>query len=112
MLALRCFETMEASLKENLCGLEGNPPITAIPSSTIEEHISEGLAYACTHWASHVMDAAATQKDDTGDNLSEGVRRLFDHNLLRWIECMSLLGQLNIAISVLRQLEPWAQVIH
>jgi hypothetical protein len=110
LLALRCFETMQKSLKENICHLEDNFPITQISSSTIAEHISEGLAYACTHWVSHVM--GATQEDHAADNLYERVRQLFDHNLLHWIECMSLLGRLGIAISTLRSLEScqWTRV--
>jgi hypothetical protein len=106
-LALRCFETMQMSLKENICCLDENLMVTEIP---ITEHISEGLTYACIHWPSHVI--GATQEGDALDNLYERVRRLFDHNLLHWIECMSLLGQLGIAISALRQLESWMRVIY
>jgi hypothetical protein len=109
MLAKSCLSLMNSSLKENICDLDGRPANNDIANETISAHISEGLAYACVYWASHLTAAGKEDfqaEDDVRNLLNEFLR---DH-VLHWMECLSLLGRLNIAIESLREIEGWLLV--
>ena len=102
LLARCCLgEMRETLVKDNICGLENNEVSRAsLDQSRIRECIPDALEYACFHWLSHV---AASE-----DGLSSVEGRIvdfFDVNVLRWIERMTLLGKLGLAITLLRMLE-------
>ena len=63
--------------------------------------ISESLAYACGSWVFHFT---------IGDNKNgfDEVKKFFEKHLLRWMDCLSLKGQLGIAMDPLDKLESWA----
>ena len=107
-LALHCLDLMQKRLRTNICHLEGRPPNTDIPPSVITKFIPEGLAYACTHWAFHVADI--NLDGGVPNDIFEAVLRFFDNNVLQWMECLSLLGHLQVAITSLRRMESWAKV--
>jgi hypothetical protein len=108
LIALQCLALMQSSLKENICGLDGQPHNNQVPHTTINDHISEGLAYACTYWASHVADTQI--QGGMRDNLLAALNQFFDKNVLQWIECLSLIGKLETAMNILQRLESWAKV--
>ena len=65
--------------------------------------ISESLAYACGSWAFHF-----THSDNP--NGSTELKDFFQKHLLRWMDCLSILGKLEIAIHSLHKLGIWANV--
>ncbi|KAF8800342.1 hypothetical protein BYT27DRAFT_7148666, partial [Phlegmacium glaucopus] len=90
-LALQCLSLMEKewSEKEKVSYLEERKC----------EEICESLAYACSNWAFHFtyedVDEAAEVED------------FFQKHLLRWMDCLSVLGKLITAIHSLHKLEIW-----
>ena len=66
------------------------------------EEISESLAYACDSWVLHFINA--------GKNESGELDNFFERHLLRWIDCLSILGKLETAMQSLQQLGSWAGV--
>ena len=66
------------------------------------EEISECLGYACCSWAFHFTDA-----DDS--NGSDTLKDFFERHLLRWIDCLSILGKLEIAMDSLLKLKSWVR---
>jgi hypothetical protein len=100
---------MNSSLKENICNLDGRPPNDSIPKETISTHVSEGLAYACMYWVSHLTSVREEDIQNAND-----VHKLMDEflrdHILHWMECLSLLGQLDVAVRSLRMIEGWALV--
>ncbi|KAF8803111.1 WD40 repeat-like protein [Phlegmacium glaucopus] len=105
-MALKCLDLMGQLLRENICYLEGRPRNVEIPISTIKEHIPGSLSYACLFWPSHVIDS--TVGGNTEGNFYKALCQLFDNNILHWIECLSLLGRLDVGVDSLRRLERWA----
>jgi hypothetical protein len=109
MLAKRCLSVMNSSLKENICDLRGYPSNKTIANKTITAHIFEGLAYAYVYWVSHLT---ASGKDEIQN--SEDVHELLDdflcEHILHWMECLSLLKQLHVAIESLQMMEGWILV--
>jgi len=63
--------------------------------------ISESLSYACSSWALHVTYADS-------NNESAELRHFFQRHLLRWMDCLSILGKLEAAMNLLHILESWA----
>ena len=64
--------------------------------------ISESLAYACGSWASHFVSAEFNNNNE--------LNNFFNRHLLRWMDCLSILGKLETAMHSLQQLESWGGV--
>ena len=67
------------------------------------EEISEHLAYACGSWAFHY-----TYSDNP--NGSAELKDFFQSHLLRWMDCLSILGKLETAVHSLHKIGIWANV--
>ena len=64
--------------------------------------ISKSLAYACSNWAIHF-----TYKD-VGEPAE--LNNFFKKHLLRWMDCLSILGKLETVLYSLGKLKSWANV--
>ena len=64
--------------------------------------ISESLAYACSNWAIHFT------YEDMGEPAK--LNDFFQNHLLRWMDCLSVLGKLGTAMHSLDKLKSWANV--
>jgi hypothetical protein len=65
--------------------------------------ISESLAYACGSWVSHFTFSR-------NNNEIDKMMDFFQRHLLRWMDCLSILGKLGLAMHSLHSLEIWANV--
>ncbi|KAG9044890.1 hypothetical protein FS842_001360 [Serendipita sp. 407] len=101
--ATNCLHLMEALLdKDDTWGLQD------LDASLIDVQdradISSGLAYACIHWISHVIETyhleAASAMELESDILS-----FFNIRVIRWLAHMSVLGKVDLAAESLRKLE-------
>ena len=73
-----------------------------------DEEISEYVDYACCSWAFHFTEA-------DNNNGSDTLKDFFERHLLRWMDCLSILGKLEIAMDSLLKLKSWVSelaVIH
>ncbi|CAE6446644.1 unnamed protein product, partial [Rhizoctonia solani] len=100
-LAACCFEVMERDLRFNICELETsylrNNEVPDL-KLRIDSHIGPALKYACTHWIEHFAAAP-------NEGLLESIRRFMEGpQLMYWIEALSLLGRIDVAISALSKL--------
>ena len=64
------------------------------------EDISEYLGYDCCSWAFHFTHADHSNGSDT-------IKDFFERHLLRWMDCLSILGKLEIAMDSLLELKSW-----
>jgi hypothetical protein len=72
------------------------------------KHIPEGLGYACVYWASHLTIA---RKEETWTAyVCKLLYKFLRDHVLHWIECLSLLGRLDVAIESFRTMEGWPLV--
>ena len=62
--------------------------------------ISESLAYACSNWTIHFTY--------NGVGEAAGLNDFFQQHLLRWMDCLSVIGKLGIAMHSLDKLKSWA----
>lgn len=100
MLSLKYLECMNHSLKYNIfnipkeltvsCRGRINPPHNLIK-------ISEALKYSCIYWASHFAEGHISSED-----LICALSQFLHEHLLHWIECLSLLDELQAGVKSLR----------
>ncbi|KAG9092213.1 hypothetical protein FS749_015913 [Ceratobasidium sp. UAMH 11750] len=101
ILAECCLETMTSELRFNICDLETSHLLNRdVPGleARVRDAIGPHLDYSCVYWSGHLV-AARKQRMD-------GPLRafLFEPQLLYWIEALSLLGKLSVALSSLLEL--------
>ena len=100
MLALKCLEQMNCSLKYNICDVPKESTVSrkeAINSLDNRKKISEALKYSCIYWASHFSEAQLS-----GVDLVDVLDTFLHKHFLHWIECLSELGELKTGIPSLR----------
>jgi hypothetical protein len=106
-LAGCCLRTMLHKLEFNICGLETSHKLNR-DISNLEERVRQAvgkdLQYSCVYWSSHLAEAEITIVQN---RLREF---LFGKDLFYWIEVLSLLGMLGVALSSLLKLAAQTQV--
>ncbi|CDO75279.1 hypothetical protein BN946_scf184497.g10 [Trametes cinnabarina] len=100
VIALRCLEAM-GSLKQNFCEIDwSNDHLlnTEIPglSEKIAERFSPALSYACKYWSHHLCRA------ELGEDLLRALENFCHCHLLHWLEALSLLGCVDVALNALQ----------
>ena len=93
-LALQCLSLMNAEW--------ANKTNVSYLAERRHEEVSESLAYACCSWAFHITDASQ-------NNGSEALKDFFERHLLRWMDCLSIIGKLEIAKDSLLKLKIWVR---
>jgi hypothetical protein len=106
-ITLNCLGCMSTHLKWNICSItEGwrlNREVENM-DILIETHIPPELRYSCMYWASHLSKAVSSSA------LLLSLRSIFFAHALHWIETLSLLGQLSVAVSSLGLVKTWCDV--
>jgi hypothetical protein len=105
-IARLCLHFMDKSLIiDNITGSGRWQTVDAITrQNKIETWISSALAYACIFWASHI---------DTNEeihSLSTELEHFLTHQVLRWLEALSLLRRLDVGFEVLQRMKEFKHV--
>jgi hypothetical protein len=114
-IALSCLSYMSKVLKPNLIKLplpdsmrEGN--LQEAGSLNEDITVLHSLNYAATLWVDHLESAKNTKVGQSALDDHGPVMTFLRVNLLEWLECLSLLGQLRHVIKALNILESIAEV--
>ncbi|KAJ1311863.1 hypothetical protein OPQ81_010323 [Rhizoctonia solani] len=106
-LAEGCLKTLEIGLRFNICNLESsykfNRQIKDL-SDRVASKISNRLKYGCTYWISHLVEAPE------GSFLQEVDKLISGASLMYWLEVLSLIGQLDVALEGLPRLAVWLPI--
>jgi hypothetical protein len=110
-LAGICFQIMNANLRFNICGLETshlhNNQVEDL-AACIQQCIPACLSYACRFAAKHLWD---TDNDmPLYQELLAHVAEFLHVQLLHWLEVMSLIGEVPMALACLQSIKQWIQV--
>jgi hypothetical protein len=111
LMAQLCFETMSNSLKRDMCGI-GDPAKANNEVPDLVERrqaaFDEALLYACRFWSRHLgrlpSDGVANEA------LLAALKRFSTTVLLCWIEALSIFGELESAVVMLREGISWLKV--
>ncbi|KAH0830333.1 hypothetical protein J3R83DRAFT_1725 [Lanmaoa asiatica] len=107
-----CFEAMSNSLKRDMCEI-GDPAKanSEVPDLAERRQIAfdEALSYACRHWSHHL-----TRVPNDGvfsESLLGALKRFSATVLLYWIEALSIFGELESAVVMLREGISWLKTL-
>jgi len=99
LLALKCLKQMNKSLKYNMCEVPKELTSSRRDRANSLENvhkISEALKYSCIYWAAHLAEVKEF------DPILINTLRIFLHkHLLHWIECLSILNELQTGVKCL-----------
>jgi GTPase SAR1 family protein len=98
ILARQCLSVMNSLLHKDVLETGLNPLIRNWQlngvNARIEQFMSSHLQYAVCHWMNHVVESAL---DDEG--LQQALETFCHTHLLHWLECLSYLQKLDVAVS-------------
>ena len=105
-----CFDWMARFLRQNICSLD-DPMVLNEEildrDNLLCQHIPIILQYTCRNWMFHLEVFTDAGKCDNIDSVLERLGTFLSKYLLHWIECMSLLGWVDIIPNHLRRLSAW-----
>ncbi|CCO32470.1 hypothetical protein BN14_06530 [Rhizoctonia solani AG-1 IB] len=96
-----CLRVMQRDLRFNMCKLETSHLLNSEVSDLghrIQSNISLALQYACVHWIDHFISSPNNTLVEMLKQLMEGPQVMY------WIEALSLLGRLDVALAGLSKL--------
>lgn len=106
-IASSALDTMNSALKFDICHLETshifNEYVIDI-KTIVEQNISKHLSYSCRFWADHLAQV------ESSDALETKLSTFFYEHLLHWLEALSLLVSVPVAIPALIKTSKWTQV--
>jgi len=98
-LARLCLHFMNISLTAD--DISGSGRWQTVKQKNIESYISSALAYACKCWASHIR---MNDEIPELESLAMEVEHFLTHQVLRWLEVLSLLRQLDVGVDALQRM--------
>ena len=102
-----CFDLMEKSLKRNICELDDYVVLSEVTdlSARRDKHIGSSLEYACRFWTKHLSSVPG--KGPGAEKIQEVIDKFFTKHLLCWIEVLSIVGHLGMAVNAIDDIRQW-----
>ena len=113
LMAQLCFETMSNSLKRDMCEIGDPAKANSEVPDLVERRqaaFDEALSYACRFWSRHL--AQLPSDGVANEALLAAVKTFSTTVLLCWIEAVSIFGELESAVVMLREGISWLKVFH
>ena len=102
-----CLDLMKKRLKRNICGLDDYAVLSKVEdlSARREMCVGSSLEYACRFWTKHLANVP-------GDvpcvkQVQEVIDEFFTKRLLCWIEVLSIVGHLGVAVHAINDIRQW-----
>ena len=106
-ILLSCLRLMREKLKRNICNLEDYVTPSEVKGFTTQkkDQIGDALEYACQFWTKHLLgipsDSPCVQEVQTAIDL------FFTMHFLHWIEVLVLVGNLDVGVYAINDIEQW-----
>ena len=102
-----CLDLMKKRLKKNICDLDDYAVLSEVEnlSGRREKCIGSSLEYACRFWARHLASVPGDGPDAI--RVQGAVDEFFAKRLLCWIEVLSIVGHLGIAVRAIDDIRQW-----
>jgi NACHT domain len=110
-MTLLCMDLMNKVLKRNICNLPRyvmNDDVSDL-SERKKRFISNALEYACKFWADHLHMAKISDKELIS-KIVTSLNTFFRRYSLPWLEVLSILGKLAVAVHALNKVVQWLSV--
>ncbi|KAJ7192044.1 hypothetical protein GGX14DRAFT_701470 [Mycena pura] len=105
-LSAACLRILMTELRFNICGLEDSRVLNANIldlSDRVDKKISPQLSYSSRFWFTHVHESS------TDEVILKAVKNFLNDKFLYWLEVLSLLEQIPVAITALRVAAKYVQ---
>jgi hypothetical protein len=106
MMAQRCFAVMNAGLKFNICGLESSRQRND-EISDLKRRIPEELQYSAAYWLDHLSRSHGSRVEE---KLKVAYKFLYNTRLFYWLEVMSVISEINVAVKILQKIVVMSKV--
>lgn len=106
-LADRCLAVLCTNLKRDICNIGDSSKLNSEVADLAQirdEFIGGALAYACRHWAYHLLQALPD------NDLEDKLRKFLFGFTPYWIETLSLLGSFRMAQQIIQSATQWVKV--
>ena len=110
-VALSCLRLMKERLKRNICQLDDFVWLSEVEDLPVQRatYIGDGLGYACCFWASHL--AKSSNSSPVDDEVYRMIDEFFTTCFLFWVEVLSLMRNLDIAVYALNDIDKWYMMV-
>ena len=111
VILLSCLKLMREKLRRNICKLDDHAILSAVEdcSDHRKEYIGDALEYACCFLTKHLVGVPGS--DPGVGEVQEAINTFFTTCLLFWIEVLSLVGELDIGIHALNDIQQWYTLV-
>ena len=98
-------------MKKNICGLDDHAVLSEVHdiSDRKKDHIGDALEYACSFWTKHLLKIPDSSPDI--ENVQQAIDKFSTTYLLFWIEALSVMGKLDIAVHALSDIQQWYMLV-
>ena len=107
VILLSCFNVMKKMLKKNICNLDDHELLSNVEDlpELRAAYIGDALGYACCFWANHLIGIPESSPDV--EEVQKAIDEFFTKYLLFWIEVLSLMGNLDVCVYALNNIQQW-----
>ena len=102
-----CIDLMKEQLKKEICDLEDYAVLSEVRDLSVRRKtcIGASLEYACRFWTRHL--ASLSGDGPHVERVREAIDEFFTTHLLCWIEVLSIVGCLEVAIHAINDMRQW-----
>jgi len=106
-ILLSCLHLMENRLKKNICGLDDYVDVRNVDDlpARRKAYIGDALEYACRFWTKHLEKSPSNSPD--AERVQEAIDKFFKTHLLFWIEVLIIMGNLDVSIYSINDIQQW-----
>ena len=106
-LVLSCLNLMKKRLKKNICNLDDYAVLSEVEDLSIRQgsHIGDTLEYACCFWTRHLMKTSYSGQDTK--EVQRAIDEFFTTYLLFWIEVLVIIGDLDVGVYAINDIQQW-----
>jgi len=110
-ILLSCLNVMKEGLKRNICNLDDHVVLSEIKDFPTQRavYIGGALEYACNFWTKHL--ARVSSSSHNAEEVHRAIDEFFVTNLFFWIEVLILMGNLEIGVYALNDIQQWYMLV-
>ena len=106
-ILLSCLRLMRGKLKRNICNLDDYAVLSEVKdfSTQKKDQIGDALEYACQFWTKHLLSVPSDSP--CVQEVQIAIDQFFTTHFLHWIEVLVLVGDLDVGIYAMDDIEEW-----
>jgi len=110
-ILLSCLRLMGERLKRNICNLDDDAVLSEVGDLPIHKknYIGEALEYACKFWSKHLLRIPRNSSHVA--EVQEAIEKFFTTQFLYWIEVLALMGNLDVGVYAMNDIEQWCALV-